>query len=123
MSKQEPSLLIDPYGEAMQDASAAKFVLKRIEPEGNRLIRSRELVKVTERFVNVELNYQDLMEIKAAIEAHYARQNLVAVVLIPTQDLREEVLKIELVESELTDRELYRALSQVSARQVHVQVR
>jgi hemolysin activation/secretion protein len=107
LSKQESSVLIDPYGDS---AHTHTLVLKGVRLEGNRLLKSEELAAITSRFVNVELNYQDLMEIKAEIEAHYARQNLAAVVLIPPQDLGDGVLKVELVESELTDKELARAL-------------
>lgn len=113
LSKQDVSSSIDPYGEAALEAGGGQFVLKQIQFEGNRLIRSSELSGVVSTFLNVELNYKNLMEIKASIESHYAKQNLVAVVLIPAQDLSGEVLRVELVESALTDRETSRSLSQV----------
>ena len=109
---------MDPYGEA---ASAQKFVLKDYRLEGNRLIKSSELDAVMRQYMNVEISYQDLLAIKAEIEAHYARQNLAAVVLIPPQDLGTGVLTVELVESALTDKELLRALSQLD--KVVIQVR
>lgn len=120
MSKQELTRSFSAAEGDLQDPSAGKFVIKRIEPVGNRLIKSRELEKVTERFLFVDLSYEDLLQIKAAIENHYARQNLVAVVLIPSQDLRSDVLRLELVESAMTDKELYRALSQVKHRTLQV---
>lgn len=115
LSKQEASSSsIDPYGESAMEASGGKFVVKDIQFEGNRLIRSSELKGVASTFMNIELNYKNLMEFKASIESHYAKQNLVAVVLIPAQDLSSEVLRVELVESALTDRETSRSLSQVN---------
>lgn len=118
LSKQESIFAMDPYGEA---ASAQKFVLKDYRLEGNRLIKSSELDAVMRQYMNVEISYQDLLAIKAEIEAHYARQNLAAVVLIPPQDLGTGVLTVELVESALTDKELLRALSQLD--KVVIQVR
>ena len=100
LSKQEASSpSIDPYGESAMEASGGKFVVKDIQFEGNRLIRLSELKGVASTFMNIELNYKNLMEFKASIESHYAKQNLVAVVLIPAQDLSSEVLRVELVES------------------------
>ena len=126
LSKQEvSSSSIDPYGETAMETSGGKFVVKDIQFEGNRLIRSSELKGVASTFMNIELNYKNLMELKASIESHYAKQNLVAVVLIPAQDLSSEVLRVELVESALTDRETSRSLSQVHQNQhaAAVQVR
>ena len=115
LSKQEASSSsIDPYGETAMETSGGKFVVKDIQFEGNRLIRSSELKGIASTFMNIELNYKNLMELKASIESHYAKQNLVAVVLIPAQDLSSEVLRVELVESALTDRETSRSLSQVN---------
>ena len=115
LSKQEASSpSIDPYGESAMETSGGKFVVKDIQFEGNRLIRSSELKGVASTFMNIDLNYKNVMELKASIESHYAKQNLVAVVLIPAQDLSSEVLRVELVESALTDRETSRSLSQVN---------
>lgn len=113
LSKQDASSSIDPYGDPALEATRGKFVFKHIQFEGNRLIRSSELNGVVGNYLNIELNYRNLMEIKASVESHYAKQNLVAVVLIPAQDLAGEVLRMELVESALTDRETSRGLRQV----------
>ena len=116
LSKQEVSVLTDFHSDApAPGVEPTHFVVKELRLEGNRLLQSAELTAVMGDFLNIELSYQHLLEIKAALERHYARQNLAAVVLIPPQDLSGGVLKIELVESELTDRELSRALAHVKS--------
>lgn len=117
LSKQDGFAPMAPLSDG---AGGGKFVLKTIRLEGNRLLKSSELDAVAAQFLNIEINYQDLLKLKANIEMHYARQNLAAVVLIPPQDMGEGVLTMELVESSLTDRELLRALSQINNNAVQV---
>jgi len=89
------------------------FILKKIEIEGNRLITTRELQGLTKRFLQVDLSYKELIEIKASLENHYTKQNLVVTALLPPQDMKDGVLKVELIESAMTDMELERAVRKV----------
>ena len=112
-SMHEPGFLVDPYAPTAQAGVPSTFILKKIEIEGNRLITSRELQGLTKRFLQVDLSYKELIEIKASLENHYTKQNLVVTALLPPQDMKDGVLKVELIESAMTDMELERAVRKV----------
>ncbi len=112
-SMHEPGLLVDPYAPSAQAGEPRTFILKKIEIEGNRLITTRELQGLTKRFLQVDLSYKELIEIKASLENHYTKQNLVVTALLPPQDMKDGVLKVELIESVMTDMELERAVRKV----------
>ncbi len=112
-SMHEPGFLVDPYAPSAQADVPSKFILKRIEIEGNRLITTRELQGLTKRFLQVDLSYKELIGIKASLENHYTKQNLVVTALLPPQDMKDGVLKVELIESAMTDMELERAVRKV----------
>jgi len=83
-------------------ASAARFVLKKIEFTPSHYLSEAQLQAVAGRHVGQEVRYDDLQKVIGEINALYREQQiLTARAILPPQRVADGVVRIELVEGKL----------------------
>ena len=92
-------------------ADPALVTLRSIQFKGVTLLGEMELKGLTERFILVPMSYERMLDIGAAVESYYRKNNYLARVILPPQDLSQGVLQVEVIESTLSQADVDKKLS------------
>jgi hemolysin activation/secretion protein len=92
-------------------AVPALITLKSIQFKGVTLLGEMELKGLTERFIRVPMSYERMLDIGAAVESYYRKNNYLARVILPPQDLSQGILQVEVIESTLSQADVDKKLS------------
>lgn len=97
-----------PTTPAAPEASPGKLpgtiTINEFKFEGNTAFSSKELAKVTQRFINHPITFAELLEARSAITQYYIDKGYVTSgALIPPQTLDAGVVTIQIVEGRLED--------------------
>ena len=110
---QKPSRLIEAEtapAESARDSKQAgtpsesdsiKFSLKRFTFKNTTLIELPVLEAACKEFLEIDLNLDDLEDIKARVIATYRKEGFIVDVIFPEQDLTDGVLTLEMVEAKV----------------------
>lgn len=80
------------------------FTLKKIETGNSSYLTQEALRKVTDRYVNRPITFDDLQEMMSALQGLYVDAGVpTAQTLLPPQDIVGGVLRVSLVEAEIED--------------------
>jgi uncharacterized cupredoxin-like copper-binding protein len=79
-----------------------------------------ELKEQVSRFLDVPMSYEDMLEITMAVESYYRRNNYLARVILPPQDLTDGVLTVDVIESVFSRVEIEQELADLPNTQAHV---
>lgn len=75
-----------------------KFFVREIEFIGMRSFTPYDLSYITRKYVNRELTSKDLNAFTKEIEMEYLKRGMVGVVFVPSQDIEDEMLKVQIIE-------------------------
>lgn len=84
--------------EATSSAEEKKFFVRVIEFTGMRRFTPQDLSYITKKYINRELSSADINKLTKSIELEYLKRGMVSVVFVPPQEIRDEILKIQVME-------------------------
>ena len=79
--------------EAVEDAQAL-ITLKNIHFQGVTILGDMELKGLVERYLNVPMSYEQMLDIGMTVETYYRQNNYLARVILPQQALGRGVLEL-----------------------------
>ena len=120
ISKAAPEPKQAPAAEAAQDVAQAKVVVKSIQFKGNNSLSTRELNLTVAHYIGQEMSYEDLLAVGVAIERYYNKQNRLARVILPPQDLSDGNLQLNVIESVVSKVEVEQALETMPKTQDYI---
>jgi hypothetical protein len=91
----------------------ALVTLTSIQVHGAAILSDAELQACVEQFVGVPLRYEQMFEVVMTLESYYRKHNYLARVMLPTQDLSQGVLQLEVMESVVTLAEVDKKLEEI----------
>ena len=98
------SLILPPAPQSKPLPNEGRLVLKKVEFTGNTVISDEELQKITRSFLNRPLTVRDLEELRTRITAVYVDAGYInSGAVIPGQSSADGLLKIKVVEGNLTE--------------------
>jgi len=103
-----------------QDVAQAKVLVKSIQLKGNQALSTRELSLTVAHFIGKEMSYEDLLAVGVAIERYYNKQNRLARVILPPQDLTDGDLQLQIIESVVSKVEVEQALESMPKTQDYI---
>ena len=106
--------------EATQDVAQAKVVVKSIQFKGNNSLSTRELNLTVASYLGKEMSYEELLGIGVTIERYYNKQNRLARVILPPQDLTDGNLQLNVIESVVSKVEVEQALETMPKTQDYI---
>ena len=109
-----------PVTDTTQDVAQAKVVVKSIQFKGNNSLPTRELNTAVAQYIGQEMSYEDLLTVGVAIERYYNKQNRLARVILPPQDLTDGNLQLSVIESVVSKVEVEKALETMPKTQDYI---
>ena len=109
-----------PVTDTTQDVAQAKVVVKSIQFKGNNSLPTRELNTAVAQYIGQEMSYEDLLTVGVAIERYYNKQNRLARVILPPQDLTDGNLQLSVMESVVSKVEVDKALETMPKTQDYI---
>ena len=109
-----------PATDINQDVAQAKVVIKSIHFKGNNSLPTRELNTAVAQFIGQEMSYEDLLSVGVAVERYYNKQNRLARVILPPQDLTDGNLQLSVMESVVSKVEVDKALETMPKTQDYI---
>jgi len=106
--------------EAVEDAQAL-ITLKNIHFQGVTILGDMELKGLVERYLNVPMSYEQMLDIGMTVETYYRQNNYLARVILPPQDLTDGVLMVDVIESVFSKVEVEQELADLPNTQAHVE--
>ena len=103
-----------------EQAAKDRITLKSIKFQGVTILGDMELKDQVSRFLDVPMSYEDMLEITMAVESYYRRNNYLARVILPPQDLTDGVLMVDVIESVFSRVEVENELADLPNTQAHV---
>lgn len=99
--KRSPSPPITP-------AVITKVKVKKVEVNGSTVFSSEELAKAVNSFIGQELNYEQILEIRTAINQLYISKGYkTSGSFLPPQDINDGVVQVQVVEGKLERIDIY----------------
>ena len=108
---------------AIEEAQAGgKLVvtLSQINFQGVSILGDLELKEAVAKYLNVPMNYEQMLEIGMTVESYYRQHNYLARVILPPQDLSSGVLQLDVIESVVSKVEVEQKLEELPNTQAHV---
>jgi hemolysin activation/secretion protein len=108
---------------AIEEAQAeGKLVvtLSEIKFQGATILGDLELKEAVAKYLNVPMNYEQMLEIGMTVESYYRQHNYLARVILPPQDLSSGVLQLDVIESVVSKVEVEQKLEELPNTQAHV---
>ncbi|MCM8773388.1 MAG: hypothetical protein NC820_01455 [Candidatus Omnitrophica bacterium] len=78
-----------------------RFLIKKIELLGCQTLSPKEFQHIIEKYEGKELSYSDFKNLSNEIEQEYLKNNIIAVVVIPQQELKEGYLTLNVIEAKM----------------------
>jgi hemolysin activation/secretion protein len=103
-----------------EQAANDRITLKSIKFQGVTILGDMELKDQVSRFLDVPMSYEEMLEITMAVESYYRRNNYLARVILPPQDLTDGVLTVDVIESVFSRVEIEQELADLPNTQAHV---
>ncbi|MCG6970125.1 MAG: hypothetical protein LJE85_10195, partial [Gammaproteobacteria bacterium] len=104
--KETPQLTLPPIEELPETApvpGVLKFELKGVQFEGNTVFSDDELQELVKDYIDRTVATSELEQIRLLITKHYIDNGYInSGALIPDQDLEDNILKLKIVEGQLT---------------------
>lgn len=102
-------------GDQVEQVSSANQAvnLKAIRIHGANILSSVELEAAVSKYVGIVMTYEQLYEVAMTVETYYREHNYLARVVLPTQNLNDGVLQLEVMESVVTLAEVNQALNEM----------
>ena len=95
---------VDKLPELQQAPPSLRVMVREIHVEGSTVFSPEEISKITQPYENRELSTQELEELRQALTLLYVNNGYVnSGAIIPDQSVQEGVVKIQIIEGELTD--------------------
>ena len=108
---------------AIEEAQAeGKLVvtLSQINFQGANILGDLELKAAVAKYLNVPMNYEQMLEIGMTVESYYRQHNYLARVILPPQDLSSGVLQLDVIESVVSKVEVEQKLEELPNTEAHV---
>lgn len=96
-----------------KQAQTKRVTLKAIRFEGVKLLSDMELRELVARYIGVPMTHEQMLDITKTVESYYRRNNYLARVIPMSQHIKNGVLQVEVIESELTKEAVDKALAPV----------
>lgn len=90
------SVETDPGSAAL--SADERFFVRSIEFTGMRRFTPQDLSYITKKFTGRELSSADINDLTRSVELEYLKRGMVSVVFVPPQEIRDEILKIQVME-------------------------
>ena len=97
-----------------------KVLVKSIQFKGNNALSTRELNLTVAQYIGKEMSYEDLLAVGVSIERYYNKQNRLARVILPPQDLSDGNLQLNVIESVVSKVEVEQALETMPKTQDYI---
>lgn len=94
--------------------------LKRVEFRGLRSFDQKDLQAVVADYTARDLRFDQLLELTTKVEEYYRKHNKIARVIMPPQNLEDSVLKLDVLESTLSEVRVEEAVQDLPKTQDHV---
>lgn len=94
--------------------------LSRISFQGVTILGGVELQQAVAKYLNVPMDYEQMLEIGMTVESYYRQHNYLARVILPPQDLSTGVLQLDVIESVVSKIEVEQKLEELPNTQAHV---
>jgi hemolysin activation/secretion protein len=108
---------------AIEEAQAEgklSVTLTQITFQGVSILGDIELKQVVAKYLNVPMDYEQMLEIGMTVESYYRQHNYLARVILPPQDLTSGVLQLDVIESVVSKVEVEQKLEELPNTQAHV---
>ncbi|MFH1772281.1 MAG: ShlB/FhaC/HecB family hemolysin secretion/activation protein [Candidatus Omnitrophota bacterium] len=79
------------------------FFVKKIELTGGEAYTAEEFNFLTEKYENREISFEELKILTKEIEREYLKRGIIAVCIIPPQDVRDGTVMLQIIESHMGD--------------------
>jgi hemolysin activation/secretion protein len=96
-----------------KQAQTKRVTLKAIRFDGVKLLSDMELKELVARYIGVPMTHEQMLDITKTVESYYRRNNFLARVIPMSQHIKNGVLRVEVIESELTKAAADKALAPV----------
>jgi len=106
--------------EKEQAEGKLNVTLTAIRFKGTSLLTDQKLQPVVAKFLNISMNYEQMLEIGMAVESYYRQQNHLARVILPPQDLSSGVLELDVIESVVSKIEAEEQLVELPNTEDHI---
>ena len=94
--------------------------LTEITFQGVSILGDLELKEAVAKYLNVPMDYEQMLEIGMTVESYYRQHNYLARVILPPQDLAGGVLQLDVIESVVSKVEVEQKLEELPNTQAHV---
>jgi hemolysin activation/secretion protein len=104
--QKKPPVIIEEKKEPQKGpvTAAAKILVKKFKVEGNTLISTKEINSIVAPFEGKELTLEELRNVGDLVTARYRDKGyIIANAFIPKQVIKENVVKIEIIEGKIED--------------------
>jgi hemolysin activation/secretion protein len=94
--------------------------LSSINFQGVTILGDLELQQAVAKYLNVPMDYEQMLEIGMTVESYYRQHNYLARVILPPQDLSAGILQLDVIESVVSKIEVEQKLEELPNTQAHV---
>ena len=94
--------------------------LTSIKFQGVTILGDLELQQAVAKYLNVPMDYEQMLEIGMTVESYYRQHNYLARVILPPQDLAGGTLQLDVIESVVSKIEVEQKLEELPNTQAHV---
>lgn len=100
--KKPPIVIIAPPEEQLKLPEGKKVLVEAFEFEGNTVVSTEELIKITDQFKHKELSLNELRDIAKAIDGLYSKKGFfLARAYLPPQEIKDNRVRIAVIEGKL----------------------